>query len=69
MKTTEIYNKFYTLLYEGVIDENAISLAVAEACVKVQHDEFLQLCNELQDTLISDRELIAFYLTMKFIEA
>jgi len=69
MKTLEIYNKFYTLLYDGVIDENAISLAVAEACVKERHDEFLQLCNELQDTLISDRELIAFYLTMKFIEA
>ena len=69
MKTTEIYNKFYTLLYEGIIDENAISLAVAEACVKERHDEFIKLCNELQDVLISDREWIAFYLTMKFIEA
>lgn len=69
MKTTEIYNKFYTLLYDGIIDEYAVSLHNAEACVKERHDEFIKLCNELDDVLISDRELIAFYLTMKFIEA
>lgn len=69
MKTSEIYNKFYTLLYDGVIDEDSISPLSAEECIKENHDAFTQLCIDLQDVPISDREQQAFYLTMKFIEA
>ena len=69
MKTTEIYNKFYNLLYDGIVNEFSIGITDVDAYIKEHKDEFAQLCIELQDQLISDRERLAFYLTMEFINA
>lgn len=64
-----IYNKFYELLYNGIIDEDTINLNVVRECIKTQQREYKQLCEELQDIPFSDREQAAFYLTMNFIFA
>lgn len=69
MKTTEIYNKFYNMLYYGIIDEFSIGITDVDAYIKEHKDEFAQLCIELCDCLISDRERLSFYLTMEFINA
>ena len=69
MKTTEIYNKFYNMLYDGIIDEFSIGITDVDDYIKEHKDEFAQLCIELCDHLISDRERLAFYLTMEFINA
>ena len=69
MKTTEIYNKFYNMLYDGIIDEFSIGITDVDAYIKEHQSEFEQLCIELCDRLISDRERLAFYLTMEFINA
>lgn len=55
------------MLYDGVIDENSISLNDTKECIKNHTKEFKELCEELQDVLISDREQAAFYLTINFI--
>lgn len=63
------FNRFYELLYAGVIDEDTISLTIAEQSVKTYKNEFNALCDELHDILISDREYIAFYLSVEFLTA
>ena len=69
MKTTEIYNKLYNMLYDGIIDEFSICITDVDAYIKEHKDECTQLCIELHDHPISDRERLAFYLTMEFINA
>lgn len=57
------------MLYDGIIDEFSIGITDVDAYIKEHKDEFSQLCIELCDHLISDRERLAFYLTMEFINA
>lgn len=57
------------MLYDGIIDEYSIGITDVDAYIKEHQDEFSQLCIELHDHLISDRERLAFYLTMEFINA
>lgn len=68
-KVSKVYGKFYELLYNGIIDENTIDLTAVESCIQRQEKEFIELCKELHDVLISDRERMAFYLTMNFLFA
>lgn len=63
----KLYTAFYTALYNNLIDENNINITAVENLLKIESvkNDVKFYSGFIQDVLMSDRELKAFYIAYK----